>query len=144
VVPELTKAQDLGDLQHIAILVEDLDKDSESIGLTSQSLSDMVLVGLKRDVPKLKIDDKPQVSSFYVQLTSVEINNDIACHVAVSVTRFAMIAGDSGKQNYSVAVKVWDKGVLLTGPTSAMASRIRDRINDFVTAFAAQYYKDNP
>jgi len=136
-------SQDLADLQHIGIVIEDLDPDSESVGLTKQFLSDMVLVGLKRDVPKLKIDNESVSSFFYVQITTVTLNNGTACAIDVALERPAMIVGDNGKI-FSTVAKVWDKGSLLKGPTSGTASRIRDFINDFVTAFAAQYYKDNP
>ena len=50
VLPEVTKAQDLGDLRHILIVIEELNKETRNLGLTEQSLSDMVLVALKRAV----------------------------------------------------------------------------------------------
>jgi len=62
VLPEVTKAQDLGDLRHILIVIEELNKETRNLGLTEQSLSDMVLVALKRDIPKLKIDNALQGS----------------------------------------------------------------------------------
>ena len=135
-------AQQLADLQHIAVVIADLGRESESIGLTKQSLADAVLVGLKRDVPNLKIDSIPPVSVFYVQVTTVR--DGTASFIAVSVVRPGEIVGDNGSNVYSGSVPVWHRGSLLTGSTETLASQIRDSINDAVAAFAAQYHKDNP
>ena len=134
-------AQQLADLQHIAVVVADLSRESEGIGLTRQSLADAVLAGLKRDVPNLKIDSIPPVSVFYVQVTTVR--DGTASFIAVSVVRPGEVAGDDGSKVYSAPMTVWHRGTLLTGSNSTMASAVRDSINDAVSAFAAQYEKDN-
>ena len=134
-------AQQLADLQHMAVVVADLSTESEGIGLTKQALADTVLVGLKRDVPNLKIDSIPPVSVFYVQVTTVR--DGTASFIAVSVVRPGEIAGDDGSKVYSAPMTVWHRGTLLTGSNSTMASAVRDSINDAVSAFAAQYEKDN-
>jgi len=134
-------AQQLADLQHIAIAI-DLSKETERVGLTKQSVTDTVLVGLKRGAPKLKIDSRPPVSVFYVKITSVV--DGTASFVAVDVVRPGEIAGDNGSNVYSGSVPVWHRGSLLTGSTDTLASQIRESINDAVAAFAAQYHKDNP
>ena len=136
-------AQDLADLRRIAFVIEDIDKYSESAGITKQSLSDTVLVGLKRDVPKLKIGNEPVSSFFYVQISTIGASSGIATSVDVSVHRRAEIQGDNGRKILS-AVTVWQHGDMLSGPLYDMASRIRDHINQAITAFAAQHYKDNP
>ena len=135
-------AQQLADLQHIAIVIADLSKETERVGITKQSLTDMVLVGLKRGAPKLKIDSTPPVSVLYVQVISVA--DGTASFVAVSVVRPGEIAGDNGSKVSSGPVTVWHRGSLLTGSTNTMASQIRESINDAIAAFAAQYHKDNP
>jgi hypothetical protein len=135
-------AQQLADLQYIAIVIAELSTETERVGLTKQSLTDTVRVGLKRDAPKLLIDSTPPVSVFYVQITSV--GDGTASFISLSVVRPGEIAGDKGNKVYSGPVTVWHKGYLLTGPTSTMALQIRDSINEGVTAFASQYYKDNP
>ena len=134
-------AQQLADLQHIAIVI-DLSKETERVGLTKQSVTDTVLVGLKRGAPKLKIDSTPPVSVFYVKITSVV--DGTASFVAVDVVRPGEIVGDNGSNVYSGSVPVWHRGSLLTGSTDTLASQIRESINDAVAAFAAQYHKDNP
>jgi hypothetical protein len=135
-------AQQLADLQHIAIVIADLSKETESVGLTKQSVSDTVLAGLIRGAPKLKIDSIPPVSVFHVKITSVI--NGTASFVSVSVLRPAEIAGDKGNKVYSGPVTVWHRGILLTGSTNIMALQIRDSLRDAIAEFVAQYHKDNP
>jgi len=135
-------AQQLADLQHIAIVIADLSKETESVGLTKQSVSDTVLAGLIRGAPKLKIDSTPPVSVFHVKITSVI--NGTASFVSVSVLRPAEIAGDKGSKVYSGPVTVWHRGILLTGSTNIMALQIRDSLRDAIAEFVAQYLKDNP
>jgi len=134
-------AQQLADLQHIAVVIADLGRESESIGLTKQSLADTVLAGLKRNVPNLKIDSIPPVSVFYVQVTTV--GDGTASFISMSVVRPGEIAGDDGSKVYSAPMTVWHRGTLLTGSNSTMALAIRDYVNEGVTAFASQYEKDN-
>src|SRR5215469_18627879 len=100
-------AQQLADLQHIAIVIADLSKETESVGLTKQSVSDTVLAGLIRGAPKLKIDSVPPVSVFHVKITSVI--NGTASFVSVSVLRSVEIAGDKGSKVYSGPVTVWHR-----------------------------------
>ena len=142
VTTKAVHAQQLADLQYISIVIGDLSSETERVGLTKQSLTDTVRVGLKRDAPKLLIDSTPPVSVLYVKITSV--GDGTASFISVSVVRPGEVRGDNGGKVYSGPVTVWHRGYLLTGPTATMASQIRDSINEGVTDFAAQYYKDNP
>jgi hypothetical protein len=68
--PELTKAQEFQQLQRIQIVVENLNKLGNDMGLTEESIKNQALVALKRDIPKLTID--PLWPSFlYIRITSV-------------------------------------------------------------------------
>ena len=53
VAPKLVSAQKLGDMQRISIVIEELHPVDKSIGLTLESLENLVLVDLKRDVRNL-------------------------------------------------------------------------------------------
>jgi len=61
----------------------------------------------------------------------------------MSLVRPVEIIGDDGGKYFTVAT-VWGKGTNMNGSTSLVAQRIRDQISQHVTAFAAQYYKENP
>ena len=47
----------LKDLQGVRIAVEDVGAVGRSLGLSQSQLESLVLVGLKRDIPRLKIND---------------------------------------------------------------------------------------
>ena len=54
VASKLVSAQKLGDMQRISIVIEELHPVDKSIGLTLESLENLVLVDLKRDVRNLR------------------------------------------------------------------------------------------
>jgi hypothetical protein len=39
---------------------------------------------------------------------------------------------------------VWDNAMIMIGPPEDMRSRIHEKINEMVTGFAAEYYRQNP
>jgi hypothetical protein len=138
--PESTKCQAFKGLQRIDILVE---KVNESIGLNHESLKDQILVALKRDIPKLKIDESSR-SWVYLQITSFQtVQTGVATCVHVSLRRPARIIGDDGEQYFTI-VTTWEKETLIYGSIDRMPSSIRDEINESMTEFAAEYYKQNP
>ena len=145
--PELTKAQStfgLIGLRRVWIVIQPLNKAEEGIGLDRESLKDQILVALKRDIPKLEIESSIQGSYIYLQITSAQTEpNRVATHVAVTLTRPVKIIGDDGSKTEKFAT-VWEKGTLLYDTVQHMASRIRGEISQAMTAFAAQYYNDNP
>jgi hypothetical protein len=156
--PELTKCQELeGEelkgLQRIDVLVEALNKVDDSMGSNRESLRDQILVALKRDIPKLKIVDTftgigPVTSELYLQITSFQafknsVADRIATFVELSLKRPALIIGDDGTKYFATAT-VWEKGTLVHDSIDHMSSRIRDQISQDMTAFAAEYYKQNP
>ncbi|MGB8494225.1 MAG: hypothetical protein WCE53_07510, partial [Candidatus Acidiferrum sp.] len=80
-------AQDLKELTQASIVVEELDKTAQDIGLSRETLESQTLVGLKRDLPKLKIskDASPYV---YVHVLAVEAGPDrVAVYVDIKVNR---------------------------------------------------------
>jgi hypothetical protein len=144
--PESTKCQqELTGLQRIHIVIENLDKETADMGLNEKSLRDQILVALKRDIPKITIVDTLGASSFvYLQITSLlTATKGAAACVVVSLERPVQIIRDDGSKYLSIA-EVWKEGHIELGPVDHMPSRIRDRINEAMTAFAAEYYKQNP
>lgn len=149
VAPQLVSAQThyLADMQRIGIVIDDLDTEEKNMGLTRESLTDVVLLALKRDVPKLTINEDSMVANndIYVRITSSMVDqHNVVSFVEVSILRPAAIAGDSGAKVLTPSATVWSRGKLLGSPLSSMRSHIRDYLNQAVTEFAAQYNKDNP
>jgi hypothetical protein len=133
-------------MQRIGIMIEELHHNDEEMGLTRESLTDVILVALKRDVPKLKIADSPEAlaSAFDVRITSARIDDyTMSTFVELSILRPVEISGDNGRKIHA-GVPVWSDGKMLAGPTYEMASRILEYLNQCLTEFAAQYHKDNP
>jgi len=152
--PESTKAQKLKGLHAACIVIESPDKETEDVGLTKESLTDQIVVALKRDIPKLKIESSSQrasLSCVYLEITSLETTTGIASFVSLSLRRpVAILEEDKGNimtdpnyLNYLLA-PVWNRGCLLIGGKVRHAARVRDQINQYLTALAAEYYKDNP
>jgi hypothetical protein len=142
---QLVNGHSLSDLKRIQILVEELSDSSKKMGLTSDSLYNKVLVALKRDIPKLKINRAAQ-SFIHVQITTAELdyNQGFAVTVKVSILRPAKVIGDGAGETYVSSAEVWNLENLITGPPSNTAERVLEQVNEDVTAFVAQYYRDNP
>jgi len=81
ITPRSVNAQELGDTRQIRILIEDLDDPSRATGLSTESLRDLVLVGLKRGVPKLKVTEQITNAVLDVHITSsqIEYKRGFAC-----------------------------------------------------------------
>jgi outer membrane protein assembly factor BamA len=101
-------------------------------------------VGLKRDLPKLKIR-KAANSYVYVNVLAVEAGpNGVAVCVRIEVNRPVKILRDgSNSEVTETDATVWSKERLLVGPKCDMASRVREAISDLTTYLAAAYYRDN-
>jgi hypothetical protein len=133
-------------LSSIDIAVEDLDRTGKEIGLTKGSIKDEILVAVKRDLPKLKIESGPRVSLIYVVITVGETNTAFAASANIFLYRPVEILGDDGNKYFALGA-VWKKVSLLTNnrPTLPyMSSKIHDLLSEGLTAFSAQYYTDNP
>jgi len=138
-------AQDLKELTQASMVVEQLNKTAQDVGLSEETLESQTLAGLKRDLPKLKIskDASPYV---YVNVLAVEAGPDrVAVYVDIKINRPVKILRDwSNSEVTATVATVWNKGKLLIGTKYDMAARVREAISDLTTKFAAAYYRDNP
>ena len=122
-------AQDLKELTQASMVVEQLNKTAQDVGLSEETLESQTLAGLKRDLPKLKISKD---ASPYV-------------YVDIKINRPVKILRDWSNSEVSATVAtVWNKGKLLIGSKYDMAARVREAISDLTTKLAAAYYRDNP
>jgi hypothetical protein len=142
--PAFTKDQPFQALSDTAIVIEVLDSDAKSLGLSEDSLKNQVFVALKRDVPKLRIAEEHSSAYVYVNISVMACGSGFASFVEVSLNRQVFLQDNLNPKSISIWASVWNKRSTLTGPSSTMAARINTEIANFLTDFAAQYYKDNP
>ncbi|MGB8493723.1 MAG: hypothetical protein WCE53_04920 [Candidatus Acidiferrum sp.] len=97
--------------------------------MSEETLESQTLVGLKSDLPRLKISKD---ASPYV-------------YVDIKVNRPVKILREwSNSEVTATVATVWNKGKLLISTKYDMASRVREAISDLTTKLAAAYYRDNP
>ena len=148
--PQETKVGPLTRLRQTAILVESLTADGKTIGLSKKSLESQLLVGLRRDIPKLAVRESAR-PFLYLQVTVsgettvVGRERVFAACVSLEMKRPVTILEDVGAGEVTFAMAtVWDEGKLLGGPRSSIRQRVKDEIDELLTEFAADYYRQNP
>jgi hypothetical protein len=95
--------------------VEQLTKFDRDRGLSEESLRSLVLVDVKRDIPKIKIQ-KTVGTHIYVRITSIEVSQFwAACYVSVEMRRPARVLTekDNAVVGFTLA-PVWEKGAVLS------------------------------
>jgi hypothetical protein len=102
--------------------------------LTEKEWCDMILVGLHRAVPELKLPD-PKDCSDWLELSV--ITSSTGAELAVSVLRRVKIL-DSGEE---VVAKVWwDSRAIFNGVSK---EALREGLDVLLTSFAADYLRAN-
>lgn len=136
--------KELGKLDCVGIMVEDLSSDAAEAGLSKELLSNALLVAVKSKAPRLGVDSS--CSPFvYCRVTLAILKGEkgsdlgFACYLELVVRREAYIR----IIDHSKVVTVWEKGRLLFGPADRAKAKatVLERLDDLVTEFAAAYYK---
>ncbi len=148
--PQETKAGPLTRLRQTSILVEQLDADAKTLGLSEESLESQMLVGLRRDIPKLAVRESAP-PYLYLNLnvarqTTVggQETGFYAC-VSLEMRRPVTIQEDVGVGEVTfTSATVWIKGSLLVGPRRSIRQQVNNSIDELLTLFAADYYRQNP
>jgi hypothetical protein len=130
-------------LEGIDIVIEGFNKDVD-LGFSPQDVDSQVLVAIKRDLPKLPVG-KRFAAYIYVRITTITITGGYASNVSVELRRLSHISRENQTDTGILVVgAVWQKGAILSGTASTIRSRIFEEINEELTAFAADYYRENP
>jgi len=151
-VPEGLRAQNgrLAGLDEVNILVEDLPSSTKRLGLTEQSIKDQVLVLLRSKLPRLSVVNNS--STIFAPYVYIQVNLrigktvggkevDFYGSVQVDINRYVTI-NRTGKRTYGT---IWNGSSTLTGPMNGSAvNDVRDTLDDLLTKFAADWYRDNP
>ena len=148
--PQETKVGPLTRLRQTSILAETLSADAKTIGLSIKSLESQMLVGLRRDIPKLAVRESAIPYLYLVVTVERETymggqeRGFVAC-VLLKMKRPVTIQEDEwvGEVTNDMAT-VWDEGDLLGGPRTSIRQQVKDSISKLLTLFAADYYRQNP
>jgi hypothetical protein len=122
-----------------------VDDDSKSIGISNEFVGNVVLVGIKRDLPRLKLVSG-HVSQLLVSIMCLKVDEELAsCHVSIELLRPAFVLTDQSDDIVTRRnVAVWNKQRRMTGDRLQMASSVREFVAQATTEFAAEYYRQNP
>ncbi len=144
-----TKVAPLKRLRETSILVEPLNADAKALGLSKKSLESQMLVGLRRDIPRLAIRESA-LPYLYLNVTVVRERTvggqefGFSVFVSLEMVRPVTILEDVGDGEVTFALAtVWDRGGLLTGSRRGMRQHVKDSIDEKLTEFAADYYRQN-
>ncbi len=148
--PQETKVGPLTRLRQVYIVVEVLSPPAKAVDLSRKSLESQMLVGLRRDIPKLAVRESA-IPFLYLQMsvereTSVggQERGFVVC-VLLKMKRPVTIQEDMGAGEVTVAMAtVWDKAMLLGGPRRSIRQQVNNSIDELLTLFAADYYRQNP
>ena len=137
-------------LRQTSIMVATLNANAKTLGLSIKSLESQMLVGLRRDIPKLAVRESARPSLYL----NVNVVRDItvggrdlgfSAMVRLAMVRPVMILEDvgGGEVIFTMAA-VWSRGYLMGGPRSSIRQQVKDEIGEKLTEFAADYYRQNP
>ena len=145
-----TNVGPLTSLRQTNIVVEPLNEAAKTVGLSKENLESQLLVGLRRDIPRLTVRESA-VPVLYLQVTALQETNvggqesGFSVSVLLGMLRPVMIREDVGvgEVTFTMAT-VWWKTALLVGSRTSMRKQVKDEINEKLTEFAADYYRQNP
>jgi len=148
-VPGLHADDNLKELGSVKIVVEDLNPGGREVGLTTDWLESVLLVALKRDLPRLRIG-KDFLSFVYLNVHVMKEHTvggrlqGCAAAVDLKVYRPAHILSDDlGSRVLFAVVTVWQKGDLLSGSCDSIGQQVKESVDKLVTRLAADYYRAN-
>ena len=138
----------LTNLKSLHIVVDEVNADARKAAITESDLEAQTLGALKQNIPTLAIRESGPFIRISVSVlenkTVVGQSLGYAAFVHVDVTRPVMILSDDGNSiPISLAAKVWDKGMLLTGMRKDIAGQVKDVVDLFLIQFSVDYYKQN-
>ena len=148
--PQETKVAPLKSLSQTSILVETLTAEGKTIGLSEKSLESQMLVGLRRDIPRLAVHENAR-PTLYLNVNLGRLTTDggrelgfSAC-VSLQMMRPVWIQEDVGFDEVTFTLAtVWDKATHVAGTRRDIRQLVKESIDEALTLFAANYYSQNP
>jgi len=120
----------------VSLHVEDLDREEEAVGVSTQQLRDALVVSIMEKAPKLQVGESCSDGYLYLR---VSLGSARAGYyfgdVTLQLRRPAMIG-----EPPVVMVSAWDKGVIFTGGIGgAAAPQVLRLVDRLVTQFVEDY-----
>jgi len=133
----------LAKLSEVKIVVEYLGSEEKKLGLKKDEIENYVLVFLRSKLPRLVI--KEALPFVYIRVTmrfsrqrGIKVGYFGA--VQVIITRPVYIQ----KTGQDVKADVYEKLTVINGPLKSAVSEVRETLDELLTKFAADWYRDNP
>ncbi len=148
--PQETKVSPLTSLRQPRVVAEQLDADAKALGLSIESLESQIFIRLRRDIPKLAV--RESAIPFLTLVVTLERETYVggqvlgfsAC-VKLQMMRPVWIQEDVGFDEVTFTMAtVWHKGKLLGGSRRSIRQQVKDSIDEKLTEFAVDYYRQNP
>ncbi len=132
----------LGDLECVAIEVEEVGQEGEEIGLTKPLLESYVRMGAKAKLPRLRVDASCQ-SYLYLNLNMIKgdsVRGPERVYYGAMRLELRRL-GTAAESKETGIMTVWDRGVLLTGLKESFRGTAIDQVEDLMSLFAAGYHE---
>jgi hypothetical protein len=117
----------------------------KSIGVTDEVLGNQLLVGIKRDLPRVQLVHDQTSSQILISVGCIEATQGLAvCEMRIEVKRPVLIHLDDGMLTEQSLAAVWMRHQATSAGSAEMAEQVRQFLSRSLTEFAADYYKQNP
>jgi hypothetical protein len=117
----------------------------KSIGVTDEVLGNQLLVGIKRDLPRVQLVHDQTSSQILISVGCIEATQGLAvCEMRIEVKRPVLIHLDDGTLTEQSLAAVWMRQQATSAGSAEMAEQVRQFLSRSLTEFAADYYKQNP
>ena len=135
----------LTQINSVTIVVWLSDKAKE-MGLTKRGIKDQILVSLRSKLPRLAVNKLAHyrllvsVSLVYERIPSGEKTNTYFGHILVAVLGYVTQL----ETNKPVLAPLWTLASSLMGPAPDSSETANNIVDQMLTKFAADWYRDNP
>jgi len=130
-------------LREVVISV-DLEGEAIRLGLNHRSMKNQILVLLKRKLPRLQVSDKINTTLFGVTIILNSTQRGSGTYYFGSIAAIAareVIITDTAENTVTI---VWTESFVIGASSNKIRSGVREALDELTTAFAAQWYRDNP
>jgi hypothetical protein len=139
------QAPNLRDLGFLGVEIAPLSQVDHEIGLSPESMKSFVLENLGKELPEIEVDLATN-DSIRVRIVTVKANEStVVSYVSVELIRYVSILRDEDRQVIGNALAgVWENSAILAGSADEMGPKIQAEIGKQLTAFVAEYHRQNP
>jgi hypothetical protein len=117
-----------------------MDEYGKSIGITDEILGSQLLVGIKRDLPRVQLVNDQTSSQILISVSCIEAVKGLAvCETRIELKRPTIIHLDDGTLEEQSLATVWTRHQVFSGGSAAMAEYVRQFLSQSLTEFAADY-----